>query len=116
MINCSFNIVKAAASAGAGASSSGIKSPKCESSSSPIGVSNETGSWAIFWISLTFSTGKSITFDISSGNGSLPNSWSNCLCTLISLFIVSTMCTGILIVLAWSAIALVIACLIHHVA
>ena len=32
------------ASAGAGASSSGIKSPKCESSSSPIGVSNETGS------------------------------------------------------------------------
>ena len=39
LINCSFNNVNAAASAGAGASSSGIKSPKWLSSSSPIGVS-----------------------------------------------------------------------------
>jgi len=32
------------------------------------------------------------------------------------LLITSTMCTGILMVRAWSAIARVIACLIHQVA
>ena len=37
-------------------------------------------------------------------------------CTRSTLFIVSTMCTGMRIVRAWSAIARVIAWRIHHVA
>ena len=41
-----------------------------------------------------------ISFAISSGVGSRPNSCSNCLLTRISLLIVSTIWTGILIVLA----------------
>ena len=40
----SLSSVNAAASAGAGASSSGMKSPRWLSSSSPIGVSRDTGS------------------------------------------------------------------------
>ena len=42
--NCSFNNRYDADSCGAGVSSSGKKSPKCVSSSSPTGVSNDTGS------------------------------------------------------------------------
>jgi len=37
-------------------------------------------------------------------------------CTRASLLMTSTMCTGIRIVRAWSAMARVIACQIHHVA
>ena len=58
----------------------------------------------------------SIFSAISSGEGSRPCSWTRYLDVRISLFIVSIICTGIRIVLAWSAIALVMACLIHHVA
>ena len=52
----------------------------------------------------------------SAGVGSRPRSWCSCRWILAILLMVSTMCTGILIVRAWSAIALVIACLIHQVA
>ena len=54
--------------------------------------------------------------DISSGVGSLPISFRINLCVLTILLIVSIICTGIRIVLAWSSIDLVIACLIHQVA
>ena len=93
-----------------------MKSPSCESSSSPIGVSSETGSCETFWISRTFSALIPITLPISSGVGSRPRSWSSWRWTRTSLLIVSTMCTGIRIVRAWSAIARVIAWRIHHVA
>ena len=57
-----------------------------------------------------------MTFPISSGVGSRPRSWSSCRCTRTSLLIVSTMCTGMRIVRAWSAMARVMAWRIHHVA
>jgi RNA polymerase primary sigma factor len=56
------------------------------------------------------------SFAISSIDGSRPSCWSRFLLTVRSLLIVSIMCTGMRIVRAWSAIALVIACRIHHVA
>ena len=51
---------------------SSIKSPKLESSSSPIGVSVEIGSLAIFKTFLTLSSGISSSLLSSSGVGSLP--------------------------------------------
>ena len=51
---------------------SSIKSPRVVSSSSPIGVSVEIGSFAIFSTLLTLSSGKSILSPNSSGVGSLP--------------------------------------------
>src|SRR5699024_10630356 len=51
--------------------------PRWLSSSSPIGVSRDTGSWAILRISLTFSAGRSISSPISSGVGSRPRSCSS---------------------------------------
>ena len=59
--SCSFSRVKEAASAGSLASSSGMKSPRWLSSSSPMGGLQETGSWAIFRISRTRSTGMFIS-------------------------------------------------------
>ena len=53
---------------------------------------------------------------ISSGVGSRPRSCSSCRCTRTSLLIVSTMCTGIRIVRAWSAIAPRDRLADHHVA
>ena len=73
--SCSLRRLIEAASAGASASSSGIKSPRCESSSSPIGVSSDTGSCATLKISLTLSTGISRNSAISSGVASLPFWW-----------------------------------------
>ena len=84
--------------------------------SSPIGVSRETGSWDILRISRTFSGVISMPEPISSLLGSRPYSWTRRRLTRRSLLIVSTMCTGMRMVRAWSAIALVIACRIHHVA
>ncbi len=52
----------------------------------------------------------------SSTVASRPSSWWSWRCTRASLLIVSTMCTGTRMVRAWSAIALVIAWRIHHVA
>ena len=70
------------------------------SSSSPIGISRDTGSIFIRIASLTFSTGRSSACAISLMLGSLPSS-----CTILRdfrmiRFMFSTMCTGILIVLA----------------
>ena len=44
-----------------------MKSPRWESSSSPIGVSSDTGSCETFWISRTLSAPIPITLPISSG-------------------------------------------------
>ncbi len=59
-------------SGGEGISLSSMKSPKWLSSSSPMGVSREIGSWAIFMIFLTLLIGISIFLAISSQVGSLP--------------------------------------------
>ena len=93
-----------------------MKSPRWESSSSPIGVSSDTGSCDTLRISRTFSAPMPMTLPISSGVGSRPSSWSSWRWMRTSLLIVSTMCTGMRIVRAWSAIARVIAWRIHHVA
>ena len=53
---------------------------------------------------------------ISSTVGSRPSTCSNFLLTLRIFDMVSIMWTGMRIVRAWSAMARVIACLIHHVA
>src|SRR5713101_714332 len=75
--SCSLSIVNDAASAGASASWSSIKSPRWLSSSSPIGVSSEMGSCAILMISRTRSTGRVIACAISSAVGSRPSSCSS---------------------------------------
>ena len=62
------------ASAGETTLLSSMKSPRCESSSSPIGVSSEIGSLAIFRTLRTLSSGSSIFSAISSGVGSRPSS------------------------------------------
>ncbi len=95
---------------------SSMKSPRCESSSSPIGVSSEMGSCEILWILRIFDTGISMRVAISSTNGSRPSSWTSMRVVRVSLLMVSIMCTGMRMVRAWSAIARVIACRIHHVA
>ena len=81
-----------------------------------MGVSRETGSWEIFRISRTFSGATSIPEPISSLVGSLPYSCTSRRVTRKSLLIFSTMWTGTLMVRAWSAMARVMACRIHHVA
>ena len=114
--SCSLSRLIEAASAGASASSSGIKSPKWLSSSSPMGVSKDTGSWATRIISRTLSTGISKYSEISSAVGSRPFWCSSWLLAFFTLLMVSTMCTGIRMVRAWSAIARVMAWRIHQVA
>ena len=57
-----------------------------------------------------------ISAAISSGVGSRPRSWCSWRWMRASLLIVSTMCTGIRMVRAWSAIARVMAWRIHQVA
>ncbi|MNC89181.1 hypothetical protein D3C83_50830 [compost metagenome] len=93
-----------------------MKSPRCESSSSPIGVSRLIGSLAIFRTLRTFSSGMPSFSANSSGVGSRPISCSIWREVRTSLLIVSIMCTGMRMVRAWSAIERVIACRIHHVA
>ena len=65
-----------------------------------IGVSRETGSCAIRIISRTFSGLMFISLAISSAVTSLPTFWSRSREVFVTLWIVSTICTGILIVLA----------------
>ena len=72
-----LSIVTEAASAGATASGSSMKSPRWLSSSAPIGVSSEIGSCAIFITSLTLSGERLISFAISSTEGSRPSSCSS---------------------------------------
>ena len=110
------SMVSEAASLGAVASLSSTKSPRWESSSSPMGVSSETGSWETLVISRTFSGVMPISSAISSSAGSRPSSWRSRRETLTSLLMVSTMCTGIRMVRAWSAMARVMAWRIHQVA
>ena len=93
-----------------------MKSPRWESSSSPIGVSREIGSWEILWILRTLPTGISIRSAISSTVGSRPSSCTSMLVVRVSLLMVSIMWTGIRMVRAWSAMARVMACRIHQVA
>ena len=103
-------------SKGDSAASSWTKSPSAESSSSPIGFSSETGSCAIRRISRTSSGVISSSSAISSAFGSRPRrctSWRSMWTTLFSF---STMCTGMRIVRALSAIARVTAWRIHQVA
>lgn len=95
---------------------SSMKSPRCESSSSPIGVSMEIGSLAIFSTLRILSSGMSMRSPSSSGVGSRPISWSIWREMRLSLLIVSIMCTGMRMVRAWSAIERVIAWRIHQVA
>src|SRR3982074_330290 len=64
------SIVRDAASEGEVASLSSTKSPRWESSSSPIGVSRETGSWETLMISRTLSGVIPISSAISPSLGS----------------------------------------------
>ena len=93
-----------------------MKSPRCDSSSSPIGVSSEIGSCATRSTLRTFDTGSCSRLASSSLVGSRPSSCTICRDVRISLLIVSIMCTGMRMVRAWSAIARVIACRTHQVA
>ena len=93
-----------------------MKSPRCESSSSPIGVSIEIGSLQILRILRIFSSGISIFSASVCGSGSCPVSCRIWREIRFILLIVSIMCTGMRIVRAWSAIERVIAWRIHHVA
>ena len=68
----SFKLVYTAASIGAIVPVSSIKSPKCESSSSPIGVSIEIGSFDILRIFRILSSGISIFSASVAGSGSEP--------------------------------------------
>jgi len=105
-----------AASTGATVLASSMKSPRCESSSSPIGVSIENRFLGDLRILRIFSSGISIFSASSAGSGSCPVSCRICREIRFILLIVSIMCTGMRIVRAWSAIERVIACRIHHVA
>src|SRR5205823_5228555 len=105
-----------AASIGRIAFLSSMKSPRCESSSSPIGVSKDSGSLAIFSTLRTFSSGMPSFSANSSGVGSRPISLSIWRLVRTILLMVSIMCTGMRMVRAWSAIERVIACRMHLVA
>jgi hypothetical protein len=93
-----------------------MKSPRWLSSSSPIGVSSEIGSLAIFSTFRTFSSGMPSFSASSSGCGSRPISCSIWREVRTSLLIVSIMWTGMRMVRAWSAMERVMACRIHQVA
>ena len=71
-----------------------MKSPRCESSSSPTGVSRLIGSLAIFSTLRTFSSGMASFSASSSGVGSRPISCSIWREVRTILLIVSIMCTG----------------------
>ena len=88
---------------------SSMKSPRWESSSSPMGVSMEIGSLAILKILRILSSGISMRSPSSSGVGSRPISCSICREMRFSLLMVSIMCTGIRMVRAWSAMERVMA-------
>ena len=105
----SFKPSDVAASTGEVMLLSSMKSPKCESSSSPIGVSIEIGSLAIFSTLRTLTSSISRRSPSSSGVGSRPISCRSWRDTRLILLMVSIMCTGIRMVRAWSAIERVMA-------
>ncbi len=88
---------------------SSMKSASWLSSSSPMGVSRDMGAWESFNIFRTFPTGKFICLANSSLLGSLPYSCTNFCDCLVNLLMVSIIWTGILMVLAWSQTARVMA-------
>ena len=83
-----------AASIGRIAFVSSIKSPRWVSPSSPIGVSSESGSLAIFKVLRTFSSGMWSFLASSSGVGSRPISPSICRLVRTILLMASIICTG----------------------
>src|SRR5438067_483827 len=93
-----------AASIGRIAFLSSMKSPRWESSSSPMGVSSDSGSLAILSTLRTFSSGMPSFSASSSGVGSRPISLSIWREVRTILLMVSIMCTGMRMVRAWSAI------------
>ena len=95
---------------------SSMKSPRCESSSSPTGVSSDSGSLATLRTPCTFSKGKPSFSASSSGVGSRPISLNSCRLVRTTWKIASIICTGMRMVRAWSAIERPTACLTHHVA
>ena len=66
-----------------------MKSPRRESSSLPMGVSREIGSWALLAMKRSFSMVISIDSAISSSVGLRPNSWERTLVVFLILEIVS---------------------------
>ena len=93
-----------------------MKSPRWESSSSPIGVSIEIGSLAIFMILRILSSGISILRPASGVRLEAEFLQDAGALMRFILLIVSIMCTGMRMVRAWSAIERVMAWRIHHVA
>ena len=93
-----------------------MKSARLESSSSPTGESSESGSWEMRMISRTRAGVMSTLSASSSTVGSRSSSCIIWRCTRCTLLIDSTMCTGMRMVRAWSAMARVMAWRIHHVA
>src|SRR5665647_1111977 len=73
---------------------SSMKSPRWESSSSPIGVSSDSGSLAVLRALRTFSSGMRSFSASSSGVGSRPISLSICRLVRTILLIISITCTG----------------------
>ncbi|TMQ49130.1 MAG: hypothetical protein E6K71_05855 [Candidatus Eisenbacteria bacterium] len=105
----SLSIENAAAWAGETTLVSSMKSPRFESSSSPMGRSSEIGSCAALSTLLILSTGSWSFSATSSGVGSRPNSCTSRRDVRTTLLIASIMCTGTRIVRAWSAMARVMA-------
>src|SRR5436309_2058848 len=79
------------AAAGAMACWSSMESPRWLSSPEPTGVSSETGSWAMRWISRTLAGGIPTLAATSSTVGSRPISWSRRRCMRSTVLMVSTM-------------------------
>src|SRR5467141_1715726 len=100
----SRRLAKVAASEGASVDWSSMKSPRCESSSSPIGVSIEIGSLEILRILRIFSSGISMRAARVAGSGSWPVSCRIWRLMRFILLMVSIMCTGMRMVRAWLAI------------
>ena len=113
---CSFRLRLMTVSDGDATVLSSIKSPRCASSFSPMGVSSESVCCATFRSLSTLSTGISRCLAISSEEGSRPSWWTSSRRVRIKLLIVSLMCTGRRMVRDWSAMARVMAWRIHHVA
>jgi hypothetical protein len=93
-----------------------MKSPSWLSPSSPMVWSRLIGSRMYCWISSTFSGVTAMLWASSSGVGSWPRAPTNWPRMLRSWLMTSTMCTGMRMVRAWSAIAREMPCRIHQVA
>src|SRR5215831_893069 len=81
-----------------------MKSPSCDPSSSPIGVASDNGSLAILSTCRTFPSGIWSFSAISPGVGSRPVWLSRRRLVRRILLSASTMCTGMRMVRAWSAV------------